>query len=155
MTDSDHAADQAAVGEVLMKLAAAFRGLDADGLDGVYAQDADWTNAFGTTKHGRDDRVLSRAPVRRRAFRRGAARGAAAAVDPVPGRRRRGGQDVHRTRRPAERRRYRAPDSPQPFVEGTRAPGRSLVDRLGEVAWRARGPHAQTAQHTVVSASAR
>src|SRR5687768_16755694 len=87
MTDSDRAADQAAVGEVLMKLAAAFRGLDAGGLDGVYAQDADWTNAFGTTKHGRDDRVLSRAPVRRRAFRRGAARGAAAAVDPVPGRR--------------------------------------------------------------------
>jgi uncharacterized protein (TIGR02246 family) len=40
-----------------MKLAAGFRGLDASGLDDVYAQDADWTNAFGTTKHGRDEIV--------------------------------------------------------------------------------------------------
>jgi uncharacterized protein (TIGR02246 family) len=57
MTDGDRVGDQAAVGEVLMKLAAGFRGLDASGLDEIYADDADWTNAFGTTKHGRDEIV--------------------------------------------------------------------------------------------------
>jgi uncharacterized protein (TIGR02246 family) len=44
--------DQQAVGEVMMRVATAFRGLDASGLEEVYSEDADWTNAFGTTKKG-------------------------------------------------------------------------------------------------------
>lgn len=44
--------DQEAVGEALMALANAFRTLDASGLETLYSEDADWTNAFGTTKHG-------------------------------------------------------------------------------------------------------
>jgi uncharacterized protein (TIGR02246 family) len=47
------AADEAAVGEVLIAVGASFRALDTGGLDQVYAQDADWTNAFGTSRHGR------------------------------------------------------------------------------------------------------
>lgn len=45
------------MGAVLMKLAGAFRGLDASGLDEVYAADADWTNAFGTSRQGREEIV--------------------------------------------------------------------------------------------------
>ena len=44
--------DQQAVGEAMMLLANAFRTLDASGLGALYSEDADWTNAFGTTKKG-------------------------------------------------------------------------------------------------------
>jgi len=44
--------DQQAVGEAMMLLANAFRTLDASGLNALYSEDADWTNAFGTTKKG-------------------------------------------------------------------------------------------------------
>jgi uncharacterized protein (TIGR02246 family) len=44
--------DQQAVGEAMMALANAFRTLDASGLETLYSEDADWTNAFGTTKKG-------------------------------------------------------------------------------------------------------
>ena len=44
--------DQQAVGEVMMKIAGAFRGLDATGVEELYSEDADWTNAFGTSKKG-------------------------------------------------------------------------------------------------------
>jgi uncharacterized protein (TIGR02246 family) len=51
--ENGRAADEAAVGEVLIAIGASFRTLDTGGLDQVYAQDADWTNAFGTSRHGR------------------------------------------------------------------------------------------------------
>ena len=44
--------DETAVYEVLLKIGAAFRGLDATGVEGLYVEDADWTNAFGTTLKG-------------------------------------------------------------------------------------------------------
>jgi uncharacterized protein (TIGR02246 family) len=44
--------DQQAVGESMMRLANAFRSLDATGVEELYSEDADWTNAFGTTKKG-------------------------------------------------------------------------------------------------------
>jgi uncharacterized protein (TIGR02246 family) len=44
--------DQQAVGEGMMRLATAFRTLDPNGLEALYSEDADWTNAFGTTKKG-------------------------------------------------------------------------------------------------------
>jgi uncharacterized protein (TIGR02246 family) len=44
--------DQQAVGEVMMKVAGAFRSLDATGIEDLYSEDADWTNAFGTSKKG-------------------------------------------------------------------------------------------------------
>ena len=44
--------DQQAVGELMMKLAGAFRSLDATGVEDLYSEDADWTNAFGTSKKG-------------------------------------------------------------------------------------------------------
>jgi uncharacterized protein (TIGR02246 family) len=44
--------DQQAVGELMMKLAEAFRSLDASGVEELYSEDADWTNAFGTSKKG-------------------------------------------------------------------------------------------------------
>lgn len=47
----DHGSDEAAIGQVLMTVAEAFRELDASGLEEVYA---DWMNAFGTTRHGRE-----------------------------------------------------------------------------------------------------
>lgn len=50
--------EEQAIGEVLMRLARAFAGCDASGLDTIYAEDADWTNAFGTRRHGRD-RIVS------------------------------------------------------------------------------------------------
>jgi uncharacterized protein (TIGR02246 family) len=46
--------DEAAIGEVLTTLVTGFRDLDVSRLVGVYAEDADWTNAFGTSRHGRD-----------------------------------------------------------------------------------------------------
>ena len=54
MSSPDQAPDEAAIGEVLIKLARGFASNDADGLDALYAEDADWTNAFGTSLHGRD-----------------------------------------------------------------------------------------------------
>jgi uncharacterized protein (TIGR02246 family) len=50
-------ADQAAIGEVLFRLAEGFRELDASKFESVYVEDADWTNAFGTVLHGRDSIV--------------------------------------------------------------------------------------------------
>ena len=44
--------DETAVYEVLLKIGAAFRGLDATGVEDLYVEDADWTNAFGTTLRG-------------------------------------------------------------------------------------------------------
>lgn len=44
--------DQQAVGELMMKLGGAFRSLDATGVAELYSEDADWTNAFGTSKKG-------------------------------------------------------------------------------------------------------
>lgn len=41
------------MGEVLARLARGFATNDVRGLDALYAEDADWTNAFGTTLHGR------------------------------------------------------------------------------------------------------
>jgi uncharacterized protein (TIGR02246 family) len=44
--------DETAVYEVLLTIGAAFRGLDATGVEDLYVEDADWTNAFGTTLKG-------------------------------------------------------------------------------------------------------
>lgn len=46
--------DEQAVGEVMMRVATAFRGLDASGLEEVYSEDADWTTAFA-----RDDETFA------------------------------------------------------------------------------------------------
>jgi uncharacterized protein (TIGR02246 family) len=51
------AADQEAIGKTLLTLLKAFDDRDAESLLGVYSQDADWVNAFGTVKRGRDDIV--------------------------------------------------------------------------------------------------
>jgi uncharacterized protein (TIGR02246 family) len=51
---STRQADEAAIGELLMTLASGFRELDASRLENMYADDADWTNAFGTSRHGRE-----------------------------------------------------------------------------------------------------
>ncbi len=47
----------AAVEAPLLALGAAFRQRDAHLLESVYADDADWTNAFGTTLRGRREIV--------------------------------------------------------------------------------------------------
>jgi uncharacterized protein (TIGR02246 family) len=52
MTANDH--DATAIGQTLRTLQAAFASRNADLLREVYAADADWTNAFGTTRSGRD-----------------------------------------------------------------------------------------------------
>jgi uncharacterized protein (TIGR02246 family) len=44
--------DQDAVTTTLLSLLMGFRSRDADQLVGVYSDDADWVNAFGTTKKG-------------------------------------------------------------------------------------------------------
>ena len=44
--------DETAVFDVVIKIGTAFRTLDATGIEGLYVEDADWTNAFGTTVHG-------------------------------------------------------------------------------------------------------
>jgi uncharacterized protein (TIGR02246 family) len=44
----------AAIEHTLQKLMTAFHEHDADALSSIYVEDADWTNAFGTTRHGRD-----------------------------------------------------------------------------------------------------
>src|ERR1700685_3087602 len=45
-------ADQEAVTRTLLSLLMGFRSRNADQLVGVYSDDADWVNAFGTTKKG-------------------------------------------------------------------------------------------------------
>ena len=51
MTDEP---DATAIGQTLRTLQVAFRTRNADLLNDVYLDDADWTNAFGTTRSGRD-----------------------------------------------------------------------------------------------------
>lgn len=48
-------ADQEAIGKTLLTLLKAFDDRDAEPLRGVYSADADWVNAFGTVKRGRDE----------------------------------------------------------------------------------------------------
>ncbi|HSS24138.1 MAG TPA: DUF4440 domain-containing protein [Mycobacterium sp.] len=50
-------ADQEAIGNTLLTLLKAFDDRDAEPLRGVYSDDADWVNAFGTVKRGRDEIV--------------------------------------------------------------------------------------------------
>jgi uncharacterized protein (TIGR02246 family) len=50
-------ADQEAIGKTLLTLLKAFDGRDAKPLQAVYSDDADWVNAFGTVKRGRDEIV--------------------------------------------------------------------------------------------------
>ncbi len=50
-------ADQEAIGKTLLTLLKAFDDRDAEPLLGVYSDDADWVNAFGTVKRGREDIV--------------------------------------------------------------------------------------------------
>ena len=50
-------ADQEAIGKTLLTLLKAFDDRDAEPLLSVYSDDADWVNAFGTVKRGRDDIV--------------------------------------------------------------------------------------------------
>ncbi|MGB9226375.1 YybH family protein [Mycobacterium sp.] len=50
-------ADQEAIGKTLLTLLKAFDDRDAEPLQAVYSDDADWVNAFGTVKRGRDDIV--------------------------------------------------------------------------------------------------
>ncbi|BBZ50756.1 SgcJ/EcaC family oxidoreductase [Mycobacterium heidelbergense] len=50
-------ADQEAIGRTLLTLLKSFDDRDAEPLRGVYSDDADWVNAFGTVKHGRDEIV--------------------------------------------------------------------------------------------------
>jgi uncharacterized protein (TIGR02246 family) len=46
--------DARAIEHTLRTLQIAFQNRNADALNEVYAADADWTNAFGTTRSGRD-----------------------------------------------------------------------------------------------------
>ena len=50
-------ADQEAIGKTLLTLLKAFDDRHAEPLRGVYSDDADWVNAFGTVKRGHDDIV--------------------------------------------------------------------------------------------------
>src|SRR5437764_15332393 len=47
--------DKDAVTSVVERNIAAFRDFDADRVSGTYADDADWTNAFGVRRRGRAD----------------------------------------------------------------------------------------------------
>src|SRR6201985_1678543 len=49
--------DQQAIGKTLLTLLKGFRGRDAEALHPVYSDDADWVNAFGTVKRGREEIV--------------------------------------------------------------------------------------------------
>jgi uncharacterized protein (TIGR02246 family) len=49
--------DQHAIGKTLLALLAGFRNRDADALRAVYSDHADWVNAFGTVKRGREQIV--------------------------------------------------------------------------------------------------
>ncbi|MDI1462525.1 SgcJ/EcaC family oxidoreductase [Catellatospora sp. KI3] len=44
--------DLAAIGDVMRRLGTAFATLSADGVADLYTADADWTNAFGTSRRG-------------------------------------------------------------------------------------------------------
>ena len=44
---------QQAIGKTLLTLLTGFRDRDAEALQAVYSDDADWVNAFGTVKRGR------------------------------------------------------------------------------------------------------
>ncbi len=44
--------DQDAIGRTLLSLLAGFQSRDVQNLAGVYSDDADWVNAFGTVKKG-------------------------------------------------------------------------------------------------------
>jgi uncharacterized protein (TIGR02246 family) len=46
--------DQQAIGKTLLTLLTSFRNRDAEALRAVYSDDADWVNAFGTVKRGRE-----------------------------------------------------------------------------------------------------
>jgi uncharacterized protein (TIGR02246 family) len=50
-------ADQDAIGATLISLMTGFRERDVEKLVGIYTSDADWVNAFGTMKKGRDEIV--------------------------------------------------------------------------------------------------
>ena len=50
-------ADQDAIGITLIALLTGFRERDADKLVGVYTDDADWVNAFGSVKKGSNEIV--------------------------------------------------------------------------------------------------
>jgi uncharacterized protein (TIGR02246 family) len=50
-------ADQDAIGTTLISLMTGFRERDAEKLVGIYTSDADWVNAFGSVKRGRDEIV--------------------------------------------------------------------------------------------------
>ncbi|MET0700051.1 MAG: SgcJ/EcaC family oxidoreductase [Mycobacterium sp.] len=50
-------ADQEAIGLTLLTLLKSFDDRDAEPLLTVYSDDADWVNAFGTVKRGREDIV--------------------------------------------------------------------------------------------------
>src|SRR5271170_4364478 len=50
-------ADQDAIGVALINLLAGFQERNADQLVDVYSEDADWVNAFGSVKKGRDEIV--------------------------------------------------------------------------------------------------
>jgi uncharacterized protein (TIGR02246 family) len=49
--------DQQAIGKTLLTLLTGFRERDAEVLRAVYSDDADWVNAFGTVKRGREEIV--------------------------------------------------------------------------------------------------
>ena len=49
--------DQQAIGKTLLTLLTSFRDRDAEALHTVYSDDADWVNAFGTVKRGREEIV--------------------------------------------------------------------------------------------------
>jgi uncharacterized protein (TIGR02246 family) len=49
--------DQQAIGKTLLTVVKGFRDRDAEALHAVYSDDADWVNAFGTVKHGRENIV--------------------------------------------------------------------------------------------------
>lgn len=49
--------DQQAIGKTLLTLLKGFHDRDAAALRAVYSDDADWVNAFGTVKRGREEIV--------------------------------------------------------------------------------------------------
>jgi uncharacterized protein (TIGR02246 family) len=49
--------DQQAIGKTLLTLLASLRNRDAESLQAVYSDDADWVNAFGRVKRGREEIV--------------------------------------------------------------------------------------------------
>jgi uncharacterized protein (TIGR02246 family) len=55
MNESGTKTEEGAVGETLMRLGKGFATCDAAGFADIYAEDADWTNAFGTRCHGRQE----------------------------------------------------------------------------------------------------